>query len=501
MPSQITIVGLGSGNIEQISVGVWNILKQAENIYVRTEDHPAVVEFKNHGISYTSFDDMYLTFEQFEEVYEAIVNQLIHLAKLTQKQVVYAVPGHPMVAETTVQLLSNKCRAEGIELNIWGSESFLDRAFLAFGFDPLDGFQLLDATRMSRFTMNPQLQIIVGQVYDIHTASDVKLTLLEVYPHDYEIYIGHYLGIPSKERIEKIPLFELDHANSFGNQSLIWVPKSEALELQLKNFHRLHEIIHTLRSPGGCPWDREQTHTSLRKHLIEESYEVIDAIDEDDPDHLREELGDLLLQVMLHAQIEEEAGIFTVYDVIATLNEKLIRRHPHVFGDTHVENTDEVMVNWNKIKQEEKKQKGEKENQHSVLNGIPQSLPSMMKALKLQSKAAHVGFDWNEIQQVVAKVQEELRELLDEIIEESEQSNRKRTEELGDLLFAIINLSRFLRIDPDEALSFTNRKFVERFSYIEKTLVAQGKSFEQVDLQYMDNLWNESKKMKNNVKK
>lgn len=500
MSAQITIVGLGSGEIEALSVGAWHTLKNTKMVYVRTADHPAVQQFKAHEISYFSFDEYYLRYSQFADVYQAIVKQLMQLAKNSEEPVLYAVPGHPMVAESTVQQLLANCSAEGIHVHLIGSESFLDRAFISFGIDPIEGFQLLDATSLTRYAINPMTHTIIGQVYDEFIASDVKLLLLDLYPADYEIYVGHYLGVLNQERIVKIPIFELDHHQEYGNLSVIWIPKSKEGQAIQRNFHRLHEIVNLLRSPGGCPWDREQTHTSLRKHLIEECYEVLDAIEEDDPDHLREELGDLLLQVMLHAQIEQEAGMFDVYDVIANLNEKLIRRHPHVFSDTYVENTEDVMKNWNQIKQQEKEIQGKNLESQSILSGIPTHLPSLLKSWKLQKKAAAVGFDWAEVSQVIAKISEELQEVINEIHTGTEQSAQKQKEELGDLLFAVVNLARYLKIDPDEALSLTNRKFVERFSYIEQTLIEQGKSFDEVNLQYMDNLWNESKKMKKNVK-
>lgn len=497
----ITVVGLGTGDEDQLTLGVWKKLQAASReqavVYLRTADHPMVAMLDANRIPYRTFDDNYTAHGSFEQVYESIADQLIAAAKEQTAEVVYAVPGHPMVAEYTAQLLKERCPRERISLSLLGGESFLDQAFLRFGFDPIEGFQLLDATSLSRYSLNPRLHTIIGQVYDTLTASDVKLSLMEAYPDDYRVVIGHSLGVAGAERIEEVELHELDHLKGYGNLSLVWVPRSEEDRIYYRSFGRLHEIVQILRSPEGCPWDREQTHASLRKNLIEEAYEVLETIDEDDPEHMCEELGDLLLQVMLHAQMEEEVGTFTVYDVIAGLNEKLIRRHPHVFGENKAEDADEALVNWNAIKAEEKRKKGIDVAKQSVLDGVPRDLPGLMKAWKLQKKAAAVGFDWTEIDEVLGKVEEELGELREAMASEGDDAGQERLGELGDLLFAIVNLARFLKIDPEEAIGRTNRKFVQRFSYIEEQLRLRGLSFDQTELSEMEFYWQEAKKNAN----
>ncbi|UJF33115.1 bifunctional methyltransferase/pyrophosphohydrolase YabN [Paenibacillus hexagrammi] len=495
----ITIVGLGTGDEDQLTLGVWKKLQSVSSgqarLFLRTIDHPMVSLLTANQIPFQTFDSTYTAHGTFEQVYESIADQLLAAAGEQSEEIIYAVPGHPMVAEYTVQLLKERCGKQGISLNLLGGESFLDQAFLRFGFDPIEGFQLLDATRLNRYSLNPHLHTVIGQVYDTLTASDVKLTLMDVYPDDHHVVVGHSLGVSGQEEIVEVELHELDHLKGYGNLSLVWVPRSEEDSVHGRSFGRLHEIVQILRSPEGCPWDREQTHASLRKNLIEEAYEVLETIDEDDPDHMCEELGDLLLQVMLHAQMEEEIGTFTVYDVIATLNEKLIRRHPHVFGSNKAEDADEALMNWNAIKVEEKRKKGIDVSQQSVLDGVPRELPGLMKALKLQKKAATVGFDWSEAHEVLAKVEEELQELRQAMVSQESSAAREKLEELGDLLFSIVNLARFLKVDPEEAIAQTNRKFVKRFSYIEEQLRLRGKSFEQTDLSEMENYWQEAKKV------
>ena len=495
MTLQITVLGLGTGDENQLTLGSWRKLQAASKLYLRTEDHPMVSLLQDNGIAYQTFDSLYEAHGQFSDVYEAIADQLIAAVQEAKQEIIYAVPGHPMVAEYTVQLLRSRCPEEGIALELLGGESFLDQAFLRFGFDPIDGFQLLDATSLDRYSLNPRLHTVIGQVYDDLTASDVKLSLMDLYPDDYTVYVGHALGVAGQEQLHEVPLYELDRVEGYGNLSLVWVPRSEREELQRRTFGRLHEIVAILRSPEGCPWDREQTHASIRKNLIEETYEVLETIDDDDPVAMSEELGDLLLQIMLHSQMEEETGTFTVYDVIQGLNDKLIRRHPHVFGATKAEDAEAALVNWNEMKAEEKRKKGIDTQQQSVLAGVPRDLPALMKAYKLQKKAAAVGFDWPQISEVVEKIEEELAELKEAMQEEAPEGPDHRRNELGDLLFSVVNLARFLQLDPEEALAGTNRKFVARFSYIEEQLRLKGASLEQTGLPEMEVLWQEAKKL------
>jgi len=485
----ITVVGLGTGDPDQLTLGVWRRLQQAERLYIRTEQHPMMGMLKENGIAYTSFDYLYEQHGSFPDVYAAIADTLIREGAASP--VAYAVPGHPMVAERTVQLLRERCGAEGLELLVLGGESFLDQAFISFGFDPIEGFSLLDAAELQPSLLQPQMNTLIGQVYDAFTASDVKLALMERYPDDYEVVVGHALGVAGEELIQRIPLYELDRIDGYGNLSLVWVPRSDDASLRNRTFERLHEIVAILRSPEGCPWDREQTHQSIRKNFIEELYEALEAIDNDDPDGMQEEFGDIVLQVMLHSQMEEELGSFSVYDVIETLNEKLVFRHPHVFGTQGAENAEEALGNWEQMKAEEKRLKGRDADRKSVLDGIPPDLPALMKAYKLQKKAAKVGFDWDELDPVLAKIEEELAELREAIASKNEE---EQAAELGDLLFAVVNASRFIHADPEEALTRTNKKFKHRFSYIEEQLRIRGKQFDETDLIEMDSLWEEAKR-------
>ncbi|MFD1136988.1 nucleoside triphosphate pyrophosphohydrolase [Paenibacillus urinalis] len=495
MSGAITVVGLGSGGEDQLTLGILKRLKQAQHVYARTLDHPVFNDLSDLQLTITSFDNIYEAKSSFPEVYDAITEELIQLAAgaAAGEEIVYAVPGHPMVAEATVRLLKERCPERGIELTVLGGESFLDEAFTRLGFDPIEGFQLLDAGIIDASLFHPQLHTVIGQVYDMFTASDVKLSLMEVYPDDTLVYACHALGVEGQEQIHEVPLYELDRVEGYGNLSLIYVPRRDDELLRRRTFSRLHEIVAILRSPEGCPWDREQTHASIRKNLIEETYEVLETIDDDDPDHMKEELGDLLLQIMLHSQMEEELGSFNVYDVIETLNDKLIFRHPHVFGDNQAEDAGEALANWEAMKLEEKKRKGQESEDTSALAGIPRDLPAVMKSYKLQKKAAKVGFDWDDVSGVIAKVEEELAELKESIAEG--QSPQEQMLELGDILFASVNIARFIDADPEEALSAVNRKFSRRFRYIEQRLAEQGRTVHDSSLDEMEGYWQEAKQV------
>lgn len=526
-PASITVVGLGSGGEDQLTLGTLKTLEQASRRYVRTADHPAVRDLRARGIDFdVSFDTLYEQHDDFEAVYEAIAATLIDAAESGQAteppsspppsapgqapgqtpdqtsgqtpppdsaaepgSIVYAVPGHPMVAERSVALLRERAAAAGIPLRILGGESFLDQAFARLGFDPIEGFQLLDASQpIAREQLRPGMHTLVGQVYDGFTASETKLSLMQAYPDDYPVVVGQALGVPNEENVRTVPLHDLDRLGDYGNLTLVYIPADRDPALRRHSFERLHEIVGILRSPGGCPWDREQTHQSIRNNFIEETYEAIEAIDLDDPDGMKEEFGDVILQVLLHSQMEEETGAFDVYDVLAELNDKLIFRHPHVFGGEDAQDAEEALRNWEQMKAEEKRRRGKPERT-SVLDGIPKDLPALPRAHKLQKKAAKVGFDWPDLAGVLAKIEEELGELREAAHESPERSR----EELGDLLFAVVNAARFLDADPEEALAGTNRKFAQRFSYIEERLRMSGRKFDETDLLEMEAWWQEAK--------
>lgn len=252
-----------------------------------------------------------------------------------------------------------------------------------------------------------------------------------------------------------------------------------------RSFDDLVTLMTRLRGPGGCPWDREQTLADLKAFIIEESYEVVDAIDRDDRASLLEEVGDLLLQAVFITEITREAGEFDVYDSITAIHDKLVRRHPHVFGDVEAKDADQVLTNWEKLKSEERKAENK-----SVLSGVPQAMPALLKASRLTEKAARVGFDWRRTEDVFHKIDEELAELREAVDGGAKEHIH---EEIGDLLFTIANIARKVNVNPEEALQSTNRKFMRRFESMESRVREQGRNIDDLTLEEMDALWDAAK--------
>ena len=310
--------------------------------------------------------------------------------------------------------------------------------------------------------------------------------MLEQYNDETEIYYVRAAGIESQESIRIIPLFELDMQEDIDYLTSIYIPKDLNNK---KDFNDLLSIIETLRGEDGCPWDREQTHQSLKKALIEESYEVVDAIDQEDDDSLIEELGDVLLQIVFHASIGKEDGYFDISDVIQGICDKMINRHPHVFKNVNgLNSSEEVLLKWDELK---KKEKGY-DNLTEEMKGITKGLPALLRAHKVQEKAKKVGFDFDDVNFAINKVKEELNEVIDVYNTENVE---KIKEEIGDLFFSCVNVSRFLKVDEELALNYTIDKFIKRFAYIEKSAKEKNIELTDMSLEEMDKLWGISKKL------
>lgn len=254
-------------------------------------------------------------------------------------------------------------------------------------------------------------------------------------------------------------------------------------------FQQLVEIMARLRAPGGCPWDREQTFDTIKPYTLEETYEVLDAVDRRDWGELSEELGDFLLQAVFYAQMADEQKLFGIGDALDAINQKLIRRHPHVFGEESAQSAGDVKRIWSEVKAAEKKEKGKE--QHGLLDSVPRAAPALVEAQQISSRAAGVGFDWNTVEQVIEKLHEELAEL-DEARRGASQAELEN--EIGDLLFVLVNLARFVKVDPEQALRRTNSKFRQRFGYIERKLAERGKKPKDANLEEMEELWQEAKR-------
>jgi len=431
MTAAITIVGLGPGPASLLTVEAAEVLRGAGEVWVRTARHPTVAELPE--IPWHSFDEYYERGEDFRAVYAAITDEVLRLARRPQG-VVYAVPGSPQVGEATVGEIRRLARDAGLVCRVVEGISFVEPCLAALGLDALDGLYLADALDLAgrhHPPFPPSAHALVAQLYSAQLAGDVKLVLMNQYPEEHRVRLIHAAG-GGDAVVEECPLHEIDRSGKTAHLTALYVPPlAGALE-------ELQETLAHLRAPEGCPWDREQTHLTIRGNLMEEAYEVLEALDREDPQKLVEELGDLMLQIGLHTQIAAEAGDFRMADVIAGIDAKLHRRHPHVFGETKVDGVGEVLQNWEQIKAEERSGKLEG---GGLFDGVPSALPALEQAVSYQKRAARVGFDWPEIGGVKAKVAEELAEL------EAARDEDQRSAELGDVLFAVVNYARWLKLD------------------------------------------------------
>lgn len=473
----LTIVGLGPGHPDDLTRRAWSVLESAQQVYLRTKEHPCVPHLPMRD--WTSFDEVYESSGDFDVIYETMVERVLGAARVGD--VVYAVPGDPMVAETTVKRLLKRAPDEGIAVEIINGVSFIEPMLAALRIDAIDGLQILDAldvATMHHPPINPDFPALLAQVYNRDVTSQIKLTLMNQYPDEFEVMLVHGAGTDTAQ-IERLPLYAIDRSERIRYLTALYVP---ALG-QMSSFEQFQEIIAHLRAPEGCPWDREQTHLSLRRYLLEETHEVLEALDAEDSGALAEELGDLLLQIVLHAQIATEFDEFRMGDILSHISRKMIRRHPHVWGDVNVGDSGDVLRNWDEIKRGEK---GEKQR-GSILDDVPKDLPSLFRAYRLTEKAAKPGFDWATADDVLAKVREELDEVL------SAEDDEQRAEEVGDLLFVIVNWARKLYIDPESALRAANAKFDRRFRYVEQQAAVRGKPLQDYTLDVMDGWWNDAK--------
>lgn len=474
----ITVVGMGPGGKAYLTLEAYELLTQGTHVFLRTEQHPVVSYLKEKGMVYTSFDAVYEEQPCFEDVYEEIVSRLIAAAE--RAPVIYAVPGNAFVAERTVQLLLD--RVPNCMKVVHGA-SFIDAIIGSLAYDPVEGLEILDALSVEAHAMEAHVDRLFIQVYDVSIATRVKLKLMAHYPDDMEVTVVRAAGVPESECIYKMPIFELDHhPECYTHLTSIFVPRGP----ERYTLSGLRDIMRTLRGENGCPWDREQTHESLVADLIEEAYEVKEAAEDQDDEALVDELGDVLLHVVFHAAIAEEDGYFTFEDIVKAISEKMIRRHPHVFGDAKAETSDAVLTQWQAIKNEEKGVACLSDE----MRRVSKSLPALTRAAKIQKKAASVGFDWPDVSSALLKVDEELEEWKRAI---HSGSAEHAYEELGDLLFIIANVARKLGLDSELALMSAADKFVRRFAYVENAMGDLGRDDSEKRHEIMEKLWQEAK--------
>lgn len=476
----ISIVGLGPAGLRHVDAATITLLDEANTVIVRTVRHPAASELAETREVVTC-DDLYETHSEFDDVYTAITQRVLDAA--STGSVVYAVPGSAVVGERAVTQIRATASDAGIVVSVHPGLSFLDLAYVAVGLDPIaDGLQVLDARDLPD-PLPLHLPTIITQLDSKLRTADVSLALTATIDPTTEVTVLDRLG-DADEVIEVLAVNDLARYGA-GPRTTLYVPATTSGLLGLIATNRV------LRRE--CPWDAKQTHHTLLTHLIEEAYETADAIGRlpqaapaGDPDfgayaEVEEELGDLLLQVIFHATLASEAGAFDIDEVAENIRRKLVQRHPHVFGDVEVHDADEVLSNWEQIKKAEK-------NRDSLMDDIPKGMPAVARAMKVQKRARSVGFDWDESDQVLSVLKDEIEELVT-----AGRDKDAVADELGDVLFTAINLARHLGVDPEVALRSTVDKFIRRFKTMELDFTSRSSDIADAGPAELEQAWESAK--------
>ena len=483
--AKINIIGLGFGDSKSITVYGFNKIKENLN-YLRTRKSPVINILESEEIDYFTYDNIYDEVNDFDDLYKYIAKDLVNQAR-KYDSINYCVPGSPILSDKVTDILIEKAKDEEVEIEIVNGVGIIDSIFKSVGITMNNNTKILDGLEIKSTDLDINSDLIITQVYDKIISSELKIILQEIYEDDYEVYI---INGSKKNKSDKIPLYEIDRITDYNHMTFIFIPCIKEKQRKIYDMNNLITIMEILRSKEGCLWDLKQDHKSLRQYILEEAYEVVDAIDNDDIELLEEELGDLLLQVIFHSQIAREEGYFNIWDVTSSISKKLIYRHPHVFEEASANNVNEANTRWNEMKN---KKKGFQTYIEDIKD-IPKGLSALMKAFKIQKKASKVGFDWEETRSAYEKVEEEILELKEAIDSESFDDIE---EEFGDVLFALVNYARFLGVNPELALNRTIRKFIYRFEFIENKSIEMKKDLKNMTLEEMDGLWDLAKTHKN----
>lgn len=448
-------------------------------IFLQTEHHPSAKFIINENIAHVSMDDIYDGVYDFDELNEKIAERLI-----CGENAIYAVCGRG-VAEPLMKCIRERAEANNTNIEILPASGYAEAAASSCGFS-MSGCSVHSAHALPR-EADTACPLCIEEIDNPITAGEVKLFLSEFYPEDDSILFA-YTDEKGAYTVRSIKLYELDRQKEYFATTAVLLKPYSFGETERYGLQGLEDVVRILRAPSGCPWDRKQTHESLKSALIEESYEVLDAIDNEDGDALCEELGDLLLQIVFHAELEREKSCFTMRDICTGIVKKLIFRHPHVFADADgIKTADDVLSAWSELKKEEKHQT----TQGDTLKAVPRSFPALMRSAKLQKRAAEVGFDWDSAKSAMFKIDEEKSEV-EAAMECGDVENLK--EEVGDLLFAVVNVARLLKINPELALAGSCDKFTERFCKMEELILKDNKNLKNMALDEMDEYWELCKK-------
>lgn len=475
----LTIVTLGTGNEMFLTRGVEQALHAAQKVVLRTERHPMADFLRAEGIAFDALDTLYDACEDFDAFNRAAAVKLLSMAK--EGDVCYAVSDASF--DTTVSTLQ-RLKPRDARVVILPGVSHAERC-LSLIENHRDALRLYTAEAFLLSRVSPEEDLMLVELHSRECAGECKLKLMELMPEEEEITFISGNEKTGELKRSIIPLFELDRQKHYDHLTAVFVPGVEMLKRERFDMDDLMHVVRRLRAPDGCPWDREQTHETLLTDLLEESYEFIQAVRDEDIDHMYDELGDVLLQVALHTEIARQCGEFNLNDVTSAIAGKMIERHTHVFGQVKANTSEDVLNNWEALKRE---QRGI-QTHADAMDNVSTGLSPLMRAAKVQKKARKVGFDWDSAQEALYKVHEEADEVLDNL-----KKGIDPEEELGDLFFAAVNVCRLCKKDPDLALHFATNKFIQRFRKMENAIKTAGKSLEDLTLSEMDVYWNAGKR-------
>ncbi|MFN8034384.1 MAG: nucleoside triphosphate pyrophosphohydrolase [Acidimicrobiia bacterium] len=484
---RVVVVGLGPAGADLVLPAARHALERIPARFVRTTRHPAVDELRAAGLAFDSFDDRYDAAPDFEAVYGAIADAVSEAAA-ANGEVVYAVPGSPAVAERTVVLLRDLSARGLIDLEVLPGLSFAELAWTKLGVDPMQGAHVVDAQEFAVAAAGLSGPLLVGHCWNRLLLSDVKLALLDVLAPKAEVVVLQRLGLAT-EAITGLPLSELDRAVEPDHLTSVFVDLGDRAPAQ--EYVRLLELAARLRAPGGCPWDAEQTHHSLTRYLLEEAYEVVETVEALPVDapagvtagaelpggyaRLEDELGDLLYQIVFHALLAQEAGAFTMADVAHGIHDKLVRRHPHVFGPVEADTSEQVIRNWEQIKKAEK-------GEQSIVAGITAGLPSLLYAHKLYRKAASVGLEPGSAEVALERIATATAAL-------ATAGDADVERRLGELLAGTVVLARARGVDAETSLRAWSARFRARFEEMERLAASRGVELGGADAATVEALW------------
>jgi len=468
MKKTLTIAPLGTP--DTLTMQVWNAVQTAPLLFLQTREHPSAKPVLEAGLPFVSMDDLYAAAEDYEALNRSIAKRLT-----SGGSAVYAVMGGGCFSQ--LPCIRAACEEQGFELKVLPGLPYYQAAFPEAG-----SGQIFTANDLPTH-LDTARPVYISELDNPLLAGDVKLKLQRFYPDDHPVELAVQLPAGAYER-STIPLYDLDRRGGFFASTVLFVAPLPFERKQSFGYEDLLDIIRRLRAPGGCPWDREQTHESLKKDLREECYELMDAIDEKDDEHIVEECGDVLMNVLFHPIIGEEQGRYDDRDVTTEIVKKLIYRHPHVFGDVHVSSSEEVLKNWDALKQKEKGQ----QTVTATLRSVPRSFPAMLRCEKVQKKARKVGFDFDTAADAFYKIEEETHEL-----KAAMEAGSGIEKEMGDLFFAAMNVCRLLGLDGEETLHRATDKFIRRFEIMEKNIDAAGKKLTEMTLSEADEYWERAK--------